>query len=359
MTATSIALLQHRAGERREPRRRRRTPSRRARGPCRRARSGARSRSARALMRTASASRSRRSTTITASAASADAVAPADAHRDADVGERERGRIVDAVADHDDRPRRGACADERELVLRRELGVDLVDAGAAADGLGDLAAVAGGHHDLAARRRRAARRPRRARRRAGGRPAGRRRPARRRRPRTPARRPVGARDGAMPRSRSQAALPTVTRRPSTRPSTPWPGRSTTSSGRLSRSPRRSAAWTSASASAVRRDLVDRRGEPQQLVRRRARRARPRDRPRARRASTSRSCRSAPCERAPSRSIAPPSLTTTPARAVRDMPETIAIGAARISGQGVATTSTASARTGSPLSAHAAPASDAA
>ena len=36
-----------------------------------------------------------------------------------------------------------------------------------------------------------------------------------------------------------------------------------------------------------------------------------------------------------------------------MPDTIAIGAARISGHGVATTSTASARTGSPLSAHAA------
>ena len=36
-------------------------------------------------------------------------------------------------------------------------------------------------------------------------------------------------------------------------------------------------------------------------------------------------------------------------------DTIAIGAARINGQGVATTSTASARTGSPLIAQAAPA----
>ena len=46
---------------------------------------------------------------------------------------------------------------------------------------------------------------------------------------------------------------------------------------------------------------------------------------------------------------------TPARAARDNPETIATGAARISGHGVATTSTATARTGSPLTAQAAPA----
>ena len=46
---------------------------------------------------------------------------------------------------------------------------------------------------------------------------------------------------------------------------------------------------------------------------------------------------------------------TPLRAARDRPETSAIGAARISGHGVATTTTASARTGSPLSAHARPA----
>ena len=39
-------------------------------------------------------------------------------HRDADVGERERRRVVDAVADHHDRPGRlGAHAlDDRELV---------------------------------------------------------------------------------------------------------------------------------------------------------------------------------------------------------------------------------------------------
>ena len=47
------------------------------------------------------------------------------------------------------------------------------------------------------------------------------------------------------------------------------------------------------------------------------------------------------------------LTMTPARAARETPETSATGAARMSGQGVATTSTARARTGSPLAAHAA------
>ena len=58
---------------------------------------------------------------------------------------------------------------------------------------------------------------------------------------------------------------------------------------------------------------------------------------------------------PSCSITPPPLTITPPRAAREIPATNAIGAARISGQGVATTKTASARTGSPDSAHASPA----
>ncbi|MNE47314.1 hypothetical protein D3C80_1417140 [compost metagenome] len=45
----------------------------------------------------------------------------------------------------------------------------------------------------------------------------------------------------------------------------------------------------------------------------------------------------------------PSLIRMPRRAAREMPPMMAIGTARISGQGVATTSTASARSGSPLS----------
>ena len=55
----------------------------------------------------------------------------------------------------------------------------------------------------------------------------------------------------------------------------------------------------------------------------------------------------------SRSNAPPPLTTTPRRAARDKPATIATGAARMSGHGVATTSTATARPISPDTAHAA------
>ena len=55
-----------------------------------------------------------------------------------------------------------------------------------------------------------------------------------------------------------------------------------------------------------------------------------------------------------RSSTPPLLTTTPRRAAADSPETRATGAARMSGHGVATTRTATARAGPP-SAHATPA----
>ena len=58
------------------------------------------------------------------------------AHRDADVGQRQRGRVVDAVADHHDRPHAGRVADrahDLELLLGRAVGVDAVDA----DALGD------------------------------------------------------------------------------------------------------------------------------------------------------------------------------------------------------------------------------
>ena len=52
------------------------------------------------------------------------------------------------------------------------------------------------------------------------------------------------------------------------------------------------------------------------------------------------------------SRAPPPLTMIPLRAAREIPATIAIGAARISGHGVATTRTARARIGSPEIIHA-------
>ena len=58
---------------------------------------------------------------------------------------------------------------------------------------------------------------------------------------------------------------------------------------------------------------------------------------------------------PSRSRAPAPFTITPARAARESPATNAIGAARISGHGVATTITASPRTESPDTSQASPA----
>ena len=57
---------------------------------------------------------------------------------------------------------------------------------------------------------------------------------------------------------------------------------------------------------------------------------------------------------PSVSSAPPPRTRTPIRDARDSPDTIATGAARSKGQGVATTRTATARVAEPLSSHAAP-----
>jgi hypothetical protein len=56
------------------------------------------------------------------------------------------------------------------------------------------------------------------------------------------------------------------------------------------------------------------------------------------------------------SIARPPLIRMPCLAARDRPATSATGTARMSGQGVATTSTATARIGSPVRNHAAPAS---
>ena len=56
------------------------------------------------------------------------------------------------------------------------------------------------------------------------------------------------------------------------------------------------------------------------------------------------------------SIALPPLIRMPSLAARESPATIATGTARMSGQGVATTSTATARIGSPVNSQAAPAS---
>ena len=67
-------------------------------------------------------------------------------HGDADVGLRERRRIVGAVAAHGDELALGLLvADERELVLRRRLGEEIVDAGLRRDRRRGHRVVAGDH----------------------------------------------------------------------------------------------------------------------------------------------------------------------------------------------------------------------
>ncbi len=72
----------------------------------------------------------------------------AGADRQSDVGAGERRSVVHAVTDHRDRQapllQRG---DGRVLVLRQDLGKDLIDADVGRDPLGDLARVPGDHHD--------------------------------------------------------------------------------------------------------------------------------------------------------------------------------------------------------------------
>ncbi len=89
---------------------------------------------------------------MTASAVSEETACAGGAHRDAEVGEGERGRVVDAVADHHDRlqSRVGAqAAYHCELVLGGPVGVDAVDVDLAADARGDRFAVAGDHRHVA------------------------------------------------------------------------------------------------------------------------------------------------------------------------------------------------------------------
>jgi hypothetical protein len=157
--------------------------------------------------------------------------------------------------------------------------------------------------------------------------------------------------------RSQRALPTSTRCPSTIPSMPWPSVSSALSGRESSSPRCSAPATSAAASGC---AESRSSEAA------SRSVSPSGRPSREATSASSGCPSVivpvlssrTVRALPSRSIAPAPLTTIPARAARERPDISAIGAARMSGQGVATTKTASARTGSPDTTQAAPATNA-
>ena len=69
-------------------------------------------------------------------------------HGDSDVGHREGGGVVHAVADHHDGAFFFELADDVEFVLGQEFGEDFVDLGLLGDGLGDEALVAGEHDDF-------------------------------------------------------------------------------------------------------------------------------------------------------------------------------------------------------------------
>ena len=144
------------------------------------------------------------------------------AHRDAEVGERQRGRVVDAVADHDHRAQRRVVAqpaDDLELLLGGLLGVDAVDAELARrparrpTGGRRRPSRRGGRPRRAVarrsgRRRGAARRPSRSRRRRGRRCRRARAPRRSRgRAARPRRR---SRPRVLPAARRNARLPTAT-----------------------------------------------------------------------------------------------------------------------------------------------------
>ncbi len=149
-------------------------------------------------------------------------------------------------------------------------------------------------------------------------------------------------------------VPIRTDRPSTVPAIPEPGSSTTSDGNDRSKPRPRAARTIDAASTC--------GETWSREAASRSTSSPDNAPNA---STSLMVGTPPVSvpvlsnsrtraRLRTSSAAPP-LKITPRRAAREIPATMAIGAARISGHGVATTRTDKANTGSPLAIHAAPA----
>ena len=70
-------------------------------------------------------------------------------HRHADIGLRERRRVVGAVAAHGDQLALGLLvADQLQLRLRRRLGEEVIDAGFGGDRRGGQRVVAGDHHGL-------------------------------------------------------------------------------------------------------------------------------------------------------------------------------------------------------------------
>ena len=72
-------------------------------------------------------------------------------HGDPDVGQGQRGGVVNAVAGHDDRPAALLAAHHIELVRRGQPGQHLVDASKCADRVGGLGPVAGGRNHIAYR----------------------------------------------------------------------------------------------------------------------------------------------------------------------------------------------------------------
>ena len=70
-------------------------------------------------------------------------------HADADIGLRQRRRVISAVAAHGDQPPvRLFTADVAQLVLGRRLGDEIVDAGFRGDRRRRHRIVAGDHHGL-------------------------------------------------------------------------------------------------------------------------------------------------------------------------------------------------------------------
>ena len=162
-----------------------------------------------------------------------------------------------------------------------------------------------------------------------------------------ARRRAALAQAGAPVTPTQAALPRATGWPPTRPRMPWPGTSTTSSGSTSWQWWAAAASTTAWARTC--------GETWSSEPARARISSGGRVP----AGTTAARAGRPLVRVPvlsmsrvvhlaRRSSTAPPLITMPRRAARDRPETSATGAARISGQGVATTSTATARAAPPI-----------
>ena len=191
------------------------------------------------------------------------------AHRDADVGERERGRVVDAVADHHDRraARGGAGAHARrrasaQASARRRRGRRRAHRRRPATGAA-LSPVTSATWRMPTSRRRARAGRRR---RAAGRRSGRRR-RRSRRPRqepSRRRRVCSGTRGSTPCSRSQLRLPTSTAWPSTRPVDAAAERLHDVLRYLSCEPLRIGARDERLGERVRGEPVDARGQSQRL-----------------------------------------------------------------------------------------------